>query len=91
MLAIEDVLPVHYAPDGERPLCGDYCHTVVSDRPELVRGCEECLQLVAEDLADTNWYHGRCLECHRVISARGGVEWRRAVRRPCPHCGTRGW
>ena len=25
------------------------------------------------------------------ISARNGVEWRRVVRAPCPHCGKLGW
>ena len=44
-----------------------------------------------EDLADGNEYRGRCLHCRQVITALGGVEWRRVVRRPCPHCGKRGW
>ena len=27
----------------------------------------------------------------REITATGSVEWRRVVRRPCPHCGRPGW
>ena len=38
-------------------------------------------------LLDQNSYRGHCLHCRREITAQGGVEWRRAVRRPCPHCG----
>ena len=59
--------------------------------PELVRGCGDCLELVAEDLADRNTYMGRCLRCNQEIHAEGGVAWRRAVRNPCPHCGKPGW
>ncbi len=32
-----------------------------SDEPESVAGCEDRLELVAEDLADDNDYQGRCL------------------------------
>ena len=59
--------------------------------PELVRGCGDCLELVAEDLSDQNTYMGRCLHCNQEIHAKGGVAWRRAVRNPCPHCGRPGW
>ena len=59
--------------------------------PELVRGCEDCLELVAEDLSDRNTYMGRCLHCNQEIHAKGGAAWRRAVRNPCPHCGKPGW
>ena len=62
-----------------------------SDEPESVAGCEDCLELVAEDLADDYDYQGRCLHCRQVITAKGGVQWRRAVRRPCPHGGRPGW
>ena len=50
----------------------------------------DCLELVVEDLQDQNDYLGRCLHCRREITAVGGIAWRRAVRRPCPHCGTAG-
>ena len=40
-------------------------------------GCADCLELVAEDLQE--------------VTAQGGVEWRRTVRRPCPHCGKAAW
>ena len=59
--------------------------------PELVRGCGDCLELVAEDLSGQNTYMGRCLHCNQEIHAQGGVAWRRAVRNPCPHCGKPGW
>ena len=82
---------VHYAP-GYSPLCGSDCpDQILTDDPQGVSGCEPCLDLVSEDLADLNEYMGRCLHCRREIIARGGVEWRRAVRRPCPHCGAAGW
>ena len=81
----------HYAP-GDRPLCGaDSRAAVYSDDPGQVTGCEDCLELVSEDLQDHNEYRGHCLHCRQVISAEGGVEWRRAVRRPCQHCGRPGW
>ena len=32
-----------------------------------------------------------CLHCRQEISAQRDVEWRRVVRRPCPHCGRPGW
>ena len=82
---------VHYAP-GDRPLCGNESMTVVfSDDPYQVAGCEECLDLVAEDFEDHNDYRGRCLHCRQQITALGGVEWRRVVRAPCPHCRKPGW
>ena len=82
---------IHYAP-GDRPLCGDESITAVdTDEPDQVAGCEDCLDLVAEDLQDHNDYGGYCLHCRREITAQGGDEWRRMVRRPCPHCGRAGW
>ena len=57
-----------------------------------VAGCQDCLELVAEDLQDPDThYGGYCLHCRREITATGSVEWRRVVRRPCPHCGRAGW
>ena len=44
--------------------------------------CKECGGAVAEMAA-------KC--CQQEISARNGVEWRRVVRAPCPHCGKAGW
>ena len=82
---------VHYGP-GDRPLCRNESVTAVyTDDPHQVQGCEDCLELVVEDLQDHNAYLGRCLHCRREISAQGGVQWRRVVRRPCPHCGKPGW
>ena len=83
---------VHYGP-GYRPLCGDEspfaAHT---DDPHQVAGCQDCLELVAEDLQDPDTRHGGyCLHCRREITATGSVEWRRVVRRHCPHCGRAGW
>ena len=87
----EDGGVVHYGP-GDRPLCGNYAVTAVyTDDPALVSGCRECLELVAEDQGDDNEYRGRCLHCRQEITAQGGVEWRRTVRKPCPHCGKPGW
>ena len=85
----EDI--VHYGP-GYRPLCGDQSPFAIhTDEPDQVAGCENCLELVAEDLDDHNNYLGRCLHCREWISAQGGVQWRRLVRRRCPHCGRPGW
>ena len=64
---------------------------VYTDEPALVSGCRDCLELVAEDLADTNNCRGHCLHCRQEITVLGGLEWRRTVRRPCPHCGKPGW
>ena len=64
---------VHYGP-GDVPLCGEEpvgAHW--TDEPKAVAGCDDCLDLVAEDLADDNEYQGRCLNCRQVISAKG---WR---------------
>ena len=86
----EDVRVVHYAL-GDRPLYGNDSMTAVyTDDPVGVTGCGDCLELVAEDLADDNEYMGRCLHCRQEITAHGGFEWRRTVRRPCPHCGAKG-
>ena len=94
MVKTQDHAPpevVHYAP-GDRPLCGTTSWTAVSsDDPDHVAGCTECLELVSEDLQDHNEYRGHCLHCRAEISAQGGVEWRRVVRCPCPHCGSAGW
>ena len=54
-------------------------------------GGKSCLKLAAEDLADDSEYGGRCLHCRREITEQGGVQWRRSVRRTCPHCGKAGW
>ena len=82
---------VHYAPGGS-PLCGeDVVDALCTYEPEAVAGCMPCLEFVAEDLADHHFHQGTCLHCWEKISAQGGVEWRRAVRRPCPHCGKQGW
>ena len=82
---------VHYAP-VDSPLCGlEEGPGPMTPDPELVRGCVDCLELVAEDLSDRNRYMGRCLYCHQEIHAKGGVAWLWAVRNPCPHCGKPGW
>ena len=82
---------VHYAP-GDSPLCGlEESPEPMTPDPELVRGCGDCLELVAEDLSDQTTYMGRCLHCNQEIHAKGGVARRRAVRNPCPHCGKPGW
>ena len=82
---------VHYAP-GHTPLCGeDIADAICTYEPAAVAGCTSCLELVAEDLADDSEYGGRCLHCRREITEPGGVQWRRSVRRICPHCGKAGW
>ena len=82
---------VHYAP-GEHSLCGTESMTAVyTDDPALVAGCADCLELAAEDLVEDNEHWANCLHCQQEISARNGVEWRRVVRAPCPHCGRAGW
>ena len=82
---------VHYAP-GDDPLCGTESMTAVyTDDPALVAGCPDCLELAAEDLVEDNEHWANCPHCQQEISARNGVEWRQAVRRPCPHWGKPGW
>ena len=47
---------IHYGP-GDRPLCGNESpFAVYTDEPDQVAGCEECMELVAEDLQDHNDY-----------------------------------
>ena len=87
----EDGDVVHYGP-GDRPLCGSESMTAdYTDDPALVAGCADCLELAAEDLVEDNEHWAHCLHCQQEISARNGVEWRRVVRAPCPHCGKPGW
>ena len=41
---------VHYAPDGETPVCGEAMETeVVSDDPGQVAGCTDCLKRAVVD------------------------------------------
>ena len=82
---------VHYGP-GHRPLCGNEDELALHTRdPHQVAGCDDCLELVVEDLADDNKYGGYCLHCGQEITALGGVAWRQTVRNSCPHCGRPGW
>ena len=82
---------IHYAP-GDHPLCGtESLTTVFTDDPATVAGCVDCLELAAEDLDEDNEHWAHCLHCQQEISAQSGVEWRRVVRAPCPHCGAKGW
>ena len=82
---------VHYAPE-DRPLCGGESMTAVHTAdPALVSGCDDCLELAAEGLDDHNEQWANCLHCREEISGQSGGEWRRVVRRPCPHCGRSGW
>ena len=46
---------------------------VYTDDPNQVHGCKDCLELVAQDLADENDSRRHCLHCRREISAQGGV------------------
>ena len=82
---------VHYAP-GDQLICGpDSAFGVYTDDPYRVSGCEPCVAAAAEDLADVDVEHGgRCLNCRQEITTTGGVECRRVVRAPCPHCGKSG-
>ena len=96
MATIQDHDPpgtiVHYGPGGQRPLCGAESWLAAhTEDPAQVQGCSDCLELVEEDLGDQHHYGGRCLHCREDITAQGGVAWRRAVRKPCPHCGRAGW
>ena len=98
MATTQDPTPAgvtHYAPrsvlePGDRPLCGNKA-AVYSDDPGQVAGCEDCLELPAEDLDEDNEHWAHCLHCQQEISAQGGVEWRRVVREPCPYCGRADW
>ena len=64
---------VHYAP-GDRALCGSDClDGALTENPDDVTGCADCLEMAAEDLADDNEYMGHCLHCRREVAARGGA------------------
>ena len=77
---------VHYAP-GDSPLCGeDVVDAICTNESQAAAECVPCLQLVVEDLTDRHFHQGTCLRCEEKTSIPGGVEWRRMVRRPCPHC-----
>ena len=80
---------IHYAP-RDRRLCGNES-AVYSGDPRQVAGCGDCLELVAEDLQDHDWYRGGCVNCLQEIAALGGAAWRRVVREPCPYCGRAVW
>ena len=54
-------------------------------------GCGDCLELVAEDLKNHDWYRSGCVNCLQEISAQGGAAWRQVVREPCPYCGRAVW
>ncbi len=46
---------VHYAPDGENPLCGDDVGSeVCSDDSDEVEGCIDCLMQAVKALPDDN-------------------------------------
>ena len=86
------MLPCNGRGAGDQPLCGDETpYAVYTDDPSRIAGCADCIELVVGGLQDHNAYLGRCLHCQREITAQGGVEWRRTVRRPCPHRGNPGW
>ena len=52
----EDGGVVHYGP-GDSPLCDNDCaNAAYTDDPEQVHSCADCLELVAQDLADHNYY-----------------------------------
>ncbi len=92
MTTVEDLeVTVHYSL-GERPMCdAESWIAVTTDDPAFVSGCRDCLELVAEEEEDQDEHGGHCLHCRQEIRATGGVEWRRMVLRPCPHCGRSGW
>ena len=89
--AAESEEVVHYAP-GDSPLCGeDVVGVMYAYEPETVAGCIECIDLAIADLKDRDYHQGTCMHCGEKVGANGGVEWRRVVRRPCPHCGRASW
>ena len=50
---VECLTPIHYAPDGATPLCGEESSDIeVAVLPEMVVRCNVCLEHVAEDLVD---------------------------------------
>ena len=77
-------------PRGPAAVRSESMTAVYTDDPALVSGCPDCMELMTEDPGDDNEYRGHCLHCRREITAQGGVEWRRTVRRPCPYCGKTG-
>ena len=79
---------VHYEPAPVRERQRD---RGLHRRPSPGVRLPRILELMAEDPGDDNEYMGHCLHCREEITAQGGVEWRRVVRRPCPHCWKPGW
>ena len=70
---------------GHQPLCGDGDELAPhTQAPALMAGCEERVALVAGDLADHKEHRGRCLHCHREITALGGVACRHLRNRTQP-------
>ena len=44
--------PVHYAPDGETPICGEDAEGVLCTHdPKGLVGCVPCLEVMAEDVS----------------------------------------
>ena len=54
---------IHYGP-GDWPLCREErLRAAYTADPHQISGCDECIELVAEDLGDDNKYRGHCLHC----------------------------
>ena len=61
---------VHYSP-GDRPLCGHESPSAIyTDEPGQVAGCEDCLELLAEDLQDQNGYRDTAFTAGRKSPPR---------------------
>ena len=87
----EDDAIVHCAP-GEHPLCGTESMTAVyTDDPALVAGCPTAWNWLPRTWTRTTSTAAAACTAGRKSPPRAGVEWRRTVRRPCPHCGKAGW
>ena len=83
---MECLTPAHYGPDGATPLCGEESSdTEVAVLLEMVTRCDTCLELVAEDLADSKEYRAGASTARMRSEARpvesGG---RQLVRQPRP-------
>ena len=73
-----------YTPDED----GRVVHYGPGDRP--LCGSESMTAVYTDEPALVSGCRD-CLHCRQEITVRGGLEWRRTVRRPCPHCGKPGW
>ena len=82
---------VHYAP-GDSPRCGlEESPEPLTPDPELVRGCGDCLELVAEDCPAVTHTWAAASTAIRKSMPRAESPGAGRSGIPRPHCGKPGW